>query len=104
MRVALYPAPWMQGVLTGFLPLVMLCNSALAAGWSPGGDLELRFSQGVRVGVALLFLTGLALRRHGARFGVPGLAGWKTVFREGAAPVGLLCVVEAAAAAIALAV
>jgi hypothetical protein len=97
-----FPAAWLQGLLTGALPFVITANTALAAGWSPGGDVEPAAAFVIRLLAAWLGISALWLRRQERWFKGAARLTWREVLRDGLPPVLVLSAVEGTAALLAL--
>jgi hypothetical protein len=94
---AVFPAPWMQGVLSGALPALLALNTAIAAGWRPGADLETGLESIARFLACASGLGSLWLSRQSPVFGVPEQRSWPVLLRDGLPLVGLVAAAEAAA-------
>jgi len=83
LNSATYPAGWAQCLLAGALPVVLLANAGLAAGWRPGSWLDFAVGVSARLLGPLTGLAALWLQRQGEAFAANGPADWKTLLRDG---------------------
>jgi hypothetical protein len=94
---SIYPAGWAQGVLGAALPVVILLNALLSAGWRPGPAADMRLSAAARIFAALCGFSAISLRRKMRRFNVRKEERWTVVLLRGLPVVLVLSVVEGAA-------
>jgi hypothetical protein len=94
---ALFPGSWAQGALSGCVPLLILANGALAAGWSPGSRMDLFAAIAVRVAAGLCAFSALGLRRRFAPFGLSEAESGPALWRAGLPVVAAISAVELAA-------
>ena len=67
----LFPAPWMQGMLSGAMPILVLLTVAVSAQWRPGPELDQHVDSGARILTAGLLLLSFSLRNQSEALDVP---------------------------------
>lgn len=90
-----YPAAWLQGLLSAALPLVWVLNGLMAGGWRPHPALDVASFSRVLAAAAGIF--AMWLRRREEDYGVPPGGQWKTLFGKGLPVVLVLSFVEGVA-------
>jgi len=97
---ALFPANWAQGALSGCIPLLILVNGALAAGWSPGSRLDFYAAAAVRVVAGICAFSALGLHRRSRAVGVSEGESGPVLWSRGLPVIGAVTALEALALAL----
>lgn len=105
---AIYPAGWVQGALGGVLPLLVVLNALLTAGWGPAVGLARNAHWLAGLAAAGAGITALWLQREplpgevAADGRPPRSPGWLPLLREGLPYTAVLTSVEIAAVILSL--